>query len=113
MLVHRNRHSPNTFFRLYKRTSIQLTLNNQFGGFQGGPGGSSLFGLFIEHGPFSVDANLNLVERNHTWTATHSVLYVDNPVGTGFSFTEKDACYATDQNQGPNSIEVFLANILV
>ena len=37
--------------------------------------------------------------RNHTWTATHSVLYVDNPVGTGFSFTEKDACYATDQNQ--------------
>ena len=74
-------------------------IDNQFGGFQGGPGGSSLFGLFIEHGPFSVDANLNLVERNHTWTATHSVLYVDNPVGTGFSFTEKDACYATDQNQ--------------
>ena len=27
------------------------------------------------------------------------MLYVDNPVGTGFSFTEKDACYATDQNQ--------------
>ena len=26
------------------------------------------------------------------------MIYVDNPVGTGFSFTEKDACYATDQN---------------
>ena len=27
------------------------------------------------------------------------MLYVDNPVGTGFSFTGKDECYATDQNQ--------------
>ena len=26
------------------------------------------------------------------------MLYVDNPVGTGFSFTEKNECYATDQN---------------
>ena len=39
------------------------SLNNHVGDSQGGPGGSSLFGLFIEHGPFSVDANLNLVER--------------------------------------------------
>lgn len=39
------------------------SLNNHVGDRQGGPGGSSLFGLFIEHGPFSVDVNLNLVER--------------------------------------------------
>lgn len=71
---------------------------------QGGPGGSSLFGLFVEHGPFSVDDNLNLVERTHTWTATHSVLYVDNPVGTGFSFTGKNECYATDQNMVANDL---------
>ena len=25
---------------------------------QGGPGGSSLFGLFVESGPFGVDANV-------------------------------------------------------
>ena len=26
------------------------------------------------------------------------MLYVDNPVGTGFSFTKKNECYATNQN---------------
>ncbi|KAF2347083.1 Peptidase S10 serine carboxypeptidase, partial [Trinorchestia longiramus] len=64
---------------------------------QGGPGGSSLFGLFSENGPFSVDKNLQLVYRNYSWTNTHNVLYFDNPVGTGFSFTKTDAGYATNE----------------
>lgn len=64
---------------------------------QGGPGASSLYGLFEEHGPFSVAKSHGLKLRNHTWVSTHSVLYVDNPVGTGFSFTEDDAGYSADQ----------------
>jgi len=64
---------------------------------QGGPGTSSLYAVFNEHGPFWVSKDLGLKLRNHTWTATHSVLYVDNPVGTGFSFTGDDAGYSTDQ----------------
>ena len=50
---------------------------------QGGPGGSSLFGLFAENGPFNVDKNMNLVYRNFSWTDSLNVLYFDNPVGTG------------------------------
>jgi vitellogenic carboxypeptidase-like protein len=65
---------------------------------QGGPGTSSLYAVFNEHGPFSVAKGRDALElRNHTWTATHSVLYVDNPVGTGFSFTNDDAGYSTNQ----------------
>jgi len=64
---------------------------------QGGPGGSSMYGLFVENGPFTVDADLNLVPRNLTWVNTHNMLYIDNPVGTGFSFTEDDAGYATNE----------------
>ena len=30
---------------------------------QGGPGGSSMFGLFAEHGPFSVGVDGKLVQR--------------------------------------------------
>ena len=50
---------------------------------QGGPGGTSMFGLFLEHGPFGVTGSMKLVERKTAWSLTHNMLYVDNPVGTG------------------------------
>jgi vitellogenic carboxypeptidase-like protein len=50
---------------------------------QGGPGASSLFGLFTENGPFSVNSKYYLKRRKYSWTETHSVIYIDNPVGTG------------------------------
>jgi len=55
---------------------------------QGGPGGSSLFGLFTENGPFIVKQNGKVETRSTSWTLTHNVIYIDNPVGTGFSFTK-------------------------
>ena len=64
---------------------------------QGGPGTSSLFGLFVENGPFNADIDLNLVARNLSWSNTHNMLYIDNPVGTGFSFTDDEAGYAMNQ----------------
>lgn len=66
---------------------------------QGGPGASSLHGVFNINGPFSAykcDGSM-LKLRDHAWTNTHSMLYVDNPVGTGFSYTEDDSGYSTDQ----------------
>ncbi|XP_013864126.1 putative serine carboxypeptidase CPVL, partial [Austrofundulus limnaeus] len=55
---------------------------------QGGPGGTSMFGLFVEHGPYVVYKNLTVGMRDFAWTSRYSVLYIDNPVGTGFSFTD-------------------------
>ncbi|KAL2101497.1 hypothetical protein ACEWY4_003258 [Coilia grayii] len=52
---------------------------------QGGPGASSTgFGNFEEIGP--LDRELD--ERDSTWIQAASVLFVDNPVGTGFSYTD-------------------------
>jgi len=62
-----------------------------------GAGASSLFGLFAEHGPFSVDAEGYLNQRNYSWTLTHSVIYVDSPAGVGFSFTEDEEGFARSQ----------------
>jgi vitellogenic carboxypeptidase-like protein len=64
---------------------------------QGGPGGSSLFGLFTENGPFIIDKDNGVSFRNTAWSLTHSVIYFDNPVGTGFSYTEADKGYARDE----------------
>lgn len=65
---------------------------------QGGPGGSSLFGLFVENGPFSVDSDIKLVPREYSWHRNHNMLYIDNPVGTGFSFTDSDLGYARNED---------------
>ncbi|EFA81762.1 peptidase S10 family protein [Heterostelium album PN500] len=66
---------------------------------QGGPGGSSLFGLFVENGPYAILENLTMVPRNVTWNEHFSMLYVDNPVGTGFSYTNSMAGYSSNQDQ--------------
>lgn len=55
---------------------------------QGGPGSSSMYGLFTENGPFEVISESQVRLRNQTWSRSHNLLYIDNPVGTGFSFTK-------------------------
>ncbi|KAM5204673.1 putative serine carboxypeptidase CPVL isoform 2-T3 [Hipposideros larvatus] len=65
---------------------------------QGGPGSSSMFGLFVEHGPYVVTRNLTLHARDFPWTTTLSMLYIDNPVGTGFSFTDDPQGYAVNED---------------
>lgn len=54
---------------------------------QGGPGATSLIALFTENGPFSVKRKHGLKLRQYSWTRTNNVIYIDNPVGTGYSFT--------------------------
>lgn len=66
---------------------------------QGGPGGSSIFGLMEENGPLTVDDNGKIVRREHHWAISHHLIYIDNPVGAGFSFTNDSRGYCTDQTQ--------------
>ncbi|XP_001602950.1 venom serine carboxypeptidase isoform X2 [Nasonia vitripennis] len=64
---------------------------------QGGPGATSLYGLFTENGPFIVTEKQTLKFRKYSWNINHNVIYIDNPVGTGYSFTENEAGYATNE----------------
>lgn len=62
---------------------------------QGGPGSSSTgFGNFEILGPLDLDLN----ERDFSWVNTHNVLFVDNPVGTGYSYVDHHK-YLTRDNQ--------------
>ena len=51
----------------------------------GGPGSSSMFGLAYENGPFLVDIEGNSSLNPHSWNTKANILYVDQPVGTGYS----------------------------
>ncbi|XP_019614983.1 PREDICTED: retinoid-inducible serine carboxypeptidase-like [Branchiostoma belcheri] len=60
---------------------------------QGGPGGSSTgFGNFQEIGPMDVSQQ----PRNTTWLSVANLLFIDNPVGTGYSYVTNKNAYATD-----------------
>jgi serine carboxypeptidase 1 len=67
---------------------------------QGGPGGSSLFGDFDEIGPL----NATLGVRNTTWLNSVNLLFVDNPIGTGFSYTWNNQFSTTDQGIADNLV---------
>ena len=66
---------------------------------QGGPGGSSLFGLFSEMGPIMVnDAGTQAVPNELlSWTREYGMVFVDNPVGVGFSLSDPEGLAQTKE----------------
>uniref|UniRef100_A0A914P687 Serine carboxypeptidase n=1 Tax=Panagrolaimus davidi TaxID=227884 RepID=A0A914P687_9BILA len=63
---------------------------------QGGPGADSTgFGNFEEIGP----KDINLQDRNNTWLQIADLVFVDNPVGAGFSYVDSDTAFTTNVKQ--------------
>lgn len=53
---------------------------------QGGPGCSSMLGLFTEFGPWRPQRGGSLVPNPYSWSKVASLLFIDSPVGAGFSY---------------------------
>ncbi|KAK4154185.1 carboxypeptidase Y A [Chaetomidium leptoderma] len=53
----------------------------------GGPGCSSLTGLFLELGPSSIDKKLKVVNNEFSWNNNASVIFLDQPVNVGYSYS--------------------------
>lgn len=53
----------------------------------GGPGCSSLTGLFFELGSSAIDENLNPVYNPYSWNSNASVIFLDQPVNVGYSYS--------------------------
>ncbi|KAI0080868.1 alpha/beta-hydrolase [Panus rudis PR-1116 ss-1] len=58
--------------------------------FNGGPGCSSFDGLMMEVGPWRVDGKGGLRVVEGGWEEYTTMVYVDQPPGTGFSYTSSD-----------------------
>ncbi|KAH9613929.1 hypothetical protein KSS87_011878 [Heliosperma pusillum] len=67
----------------------------------GGPGCSSLSGIVFEIGPFvfnltesSLESKIPLLQQNpNSWTKVASIIFVDSPAGTGFSYATNYEAY--------------------
>ncbi|KAL0898310.1 hypothetical protein Bca101_082271 [Brassica carinata] len=59
----------------------------------GGPGCSSLFGLLFENGPLDLKFEVyngslpSLVSTTYSWTKMANIIFLDQPVGSGFSYS--------------------------
>jgi cathepsin A (carboxypeptidase C) len=53
----------------------------------GGPGCSSLTGLFLELGPSRINEKLQLVSNPYSWNDNASVIFLDQPVNVGYSYS--------------------------
>ncbi|KAL5439648.1 Cell death protease [Paraphaeosphaeria minitans] len=90
---HENRHIANR-----QRTVIWLN---------GGPGCSSMDGALMEIGPYRVREGGKLEYNNGSWDEFANLLFVDQPVGTGFSYVNTDS-YLSELDQMAEQFMVFL-----
>ncbi|XP_057424271.1 serine carboxypeptidase-like isoform X1 [Lotus japonicus] len=74
----------------------------------GGPGCSSELALFYENGPFKIADNLTLVWNEYGWDKVSNLLYVDQPTGTGFSYSTDLRDIRHDEKGVSNDLYDFL-----
>ncbi|CAN1837220.1 Serine carboxypeptidase-like 47 [Linum perenne] len=76
----------------------------------GGPGCASELALFYENGPFQIKEDMSLVWNDFGWDQASNILYVDQPTGTGFSYTTDDSDIRHNEVGVSNDMYNFLPN---
>ncbi|KAI3799355.1 hypothetical protein L1987_34649 [Smallanthus sonchifolius] len=74
----------------------------------GGPGCGSELALFYENGPFKLTSNLSLIWNNYGWDKVSNIMFVDQPTGTGFSYSSSDQDIRHNENGVSNDLYNFL-----
>ncbi|KAI3520555.1 hypothetical protein L1887_10004 [Cichorium endivia] len=74
----------------------------------GGPGCSSAVALFYENGPFHLNNNLSLVWNDYGWDKVSNMIYIDQPIGTGFSYSSSEKDIRHDEKGVGDDLYDFL-----
>ncbi|KAL0948433.1 hypothetical protein HGRIS_011011 [Hohenbuehelia grisea] len=77
----------------------------------GGPGSSSFLGFMTENGPLRVEADSSISQNPFTWNKLADAIWVDQPVGTGYSTSDSKG-YVADENQMGEDFVGFLSNLV-
>ncbi|KAF8892138.1 Alpha/Beta hydrolase protein [Infundibulicybe gibba] len=91
--VQRDGHPNNTlFFMGFEKSNGSLTAaanerNSDPWGIwlNGGPGSSSMFGMFFENGPIRIGGDYAASPNNQSWDKLADYFWIDQPVGVGYS----------------------------
>eukprot|EP00210_Caulerpa_lentillifera_P004886 g4662.t1 len=76
----------------------------------GGPGCSSFFGLFLENGPYEIQEDLSLCWKEYGWDVGHNIVFVEQPIGVGYSYSSSsDDKVTTEEQVGDDMVQFFYA----
>jgi len=73
----------------------------------GGPGCSSLDGFFYEMGPFTINSDNTLSQRPVRWNQVANVIYIESPVGVGFSYSSTNNYACSDDRSAQENMEAL------
>ncbi|PPQ84538.1 hypothetical protein CVT25_007608 [Psilocybe cyanescens] len=74
----------------------------------GGPGGSSAMGLFMELGPCRVVNSTSAKFHDESWNSNANIFFVDQPVGVGYSYADYGESVTTTE-EAAKDIAAFVA----
>ncbi|KAI5054830.1 hypothetical protein GOP47_0029975 [Adiantum capillus-veneris] len=74
----------------------------------GGPGCSSELALFYENGPYKITNDLTLTWNDYGWDKAASIIFVDQPIGTGFSYSSDSRDIPHDEKGVSDDMYQFL-----
>jgi len=72
----------------------------------GGPGCSGELAIFFENGPYQVTDDLTLTPNAYSWNKISNIIYIDQPVGVGYSYANSD--YVTGETLVKEDVYNFL-----
>jgi carboxypeptidase C (cathepsin A) len=83
----------------------------------GGPGCSSMVGMMWENGPFTIqegtDRKYDLKRSEYAWNEVAHMLFVEQPVRTGFSTAAKKRHRIRDENEVASDFYRFLVSFMM
>eukprot|EP00878_Enallax_costatus_P000305 GHUV01000378.1.p1 GENE.GHUV01000378.1~~GHUV01000378.1.p1 ORF type:complete len:521 (+),score=122.91 GHUV01000378.1:129-1565(+) len=74
----------------------------------GGPGCSSEIAIFYENGPYTLTHNMTLADNPYGWDKHASVIYVDQPINTGYSWSDDPRDDVSGEHQVAEDMLDFL-----
>ncbi|KIY69108.1 alpha/beta-hydrolase [Cylindrobasidium torrendii FP15055 ss-10] len=114
--VQREGHPNNTlFFWAAEKSNGSLTAEDSIEPWgiwlNGGPGSSSMTGFFWENGPYRIQPDTSITKNNYSWNTLADYIWVDQPVGVGYSTADTDG-YIFDEDQMGRDFMGFLSNLV-
>jgi len=110
--VYINNRQASLFYYLFKSRKVENRDKQLIIWLSGGPGCSSMYALMSENGPYLFDKNYNIVYNRYSWNEDYDLMFMDQPVGTGYSQLFNDSQYCKDQKCVAKNFYEFLLNFV-